>query len=260
MRFRLLAALFACVSLGHAASPEVKATATSPESPAPARRAGGALRPPHVPIGTAAALPSLRLFQGHEEGEFHDERLPAYPAGTGEALAWTAADPGAQIDELRVIVYDAAWKQLGEVPLPVQAAWHAGTPANAPAPWARELSNAQQRLVSQDLQQTSRGTGGWWDRFVGILMPVVFISLPGYPLLQAWACYRLRGARRLLAALPLCFMLPTYAFCLYALRQDSNLWPLPAIFLSPVAALLVAGLLIYFHFRPLPPRPASSAE
>jgi len=54
-------------------------------------------------------------------------------------------------------------------------------------------------------------------------------------------------------------MLPTYAFCVYALGQDSNLWPLPAIFLSPGAALLVVGMLIYFRFRPVTLKSAGHA-
>lgn len=260
MKFRLLAALFACASLAHAAPPEVKATGTSPESPAQL----AAQEALYVRISYQSEQP-LRFqatgwFKGTKKANFMTNPSPAYPAGAGEAVAWMAADPGAQIDELRVVVYDAAWKQLSEVPLPVSAAWHAGIPANAPAAWARELSNAQQRIVSQDLRKLSRGTGRGRDGFASVLLSLAFLSVPAYPLLQAWAFYRLRGVRRLLSALPLCFMLPTYAFCLYALQQDSDIWPFPAIFLSPVAALLVGGLLIYFHFRPLPPKTAAPVK
>jgi len=260
MKLRLLAALFACVSLGRAAPPEVKATATSPE--APARLA--AHEALYVRIAYQSDQPlrfqAAGYFHGTKKANFMMNPSPVYPAGRGEAVAWLSADAGARIDEMRVLVQDASWKALGEVPLPVQAAWHAGIPANAPADWARELSKAQQRLLSQDLQQLGKGTGTPWDRFVDAALPFLFLSVPFYPLVQAWALYRQRGARRLLAAVPLAFMLPTYAFCLYALSQDSNLWPLPAIFLSPVAALLVIGMLIYFHFRPVTPKPATSHE
>ncbi len=260
MKFRLLAALFACVSLGHAAPPEVKAIGTSPESPA--KLAAQEALYVHITYQSEQPLrfQATGWFHGTKKANFMTNPSPVYPAGAGEAVAWMAADPGAQIDELRVVVYDAAWKQLSEVPLPVTAAWHVGIPANPPAAWARELSDAQQRIVSQDLKKTGEGTGSWWDRFVAVLLPFVFASVPGYPLVQAWAFYRLRGARRLASALPLCFMLPTYAFCLYALKQDSNLWPLPAVFLSPVAALLVLGMLIYFRFRPGVPKPEAKTE
>ena len=260
MRFRLLAVLLACVSAVHAAPPEVKATAISPESPAQL----AAQEALYVRLAYQSEQPlrfqAFGYFKGTKKANFMANASPAYPAGAGEALAWMSADPGAQIDELRVVVYDAAWKALSEVPVPVQAAWHAGIPANAPAAWARELSNAQQRAVSQDLEQLGKGTGSLWDRFVSVALPFIFVSVPLYPLLQGWALYRLRGARRLLSAVPLCFMLPTYAFCFYALTKDSNLWPLPAIFLSPVAALMVVGMLIYFRFRPTTPKPAASAE
>jgi hypothetical protein len=63
-------------------------------------------------------------------------------------------------------------------------------------------------------------------------------------LLQVYALWKLRGPARLLSALPLSFMLPIYGYCLYALTQGSNLWPLYAIFASPVALIITLVVVI----------------
>jgi hypothetical protein len=247
-----LAVLLGSFARAGAATPELQLTATSPELPA--RLA--AQEAFYVRIAYQSDQPlrfqAAGYFQGAKKANLMMNPSPVYPAGSGEAVAWIAGDAGTVIDEVRVVGHDARWKPLREVSLPAAAAWHAGIAANPPAAWARELNNAQQQLVGRDLQQASQGTGGLWDRIVDAVMPFVFGSIAAYPLLQAFALWRLRGARRLLAALPLTFMLPTYAFCIYALWKNSNLWPLPAIFLSPVAALLVLGMLIYFRFKRLP--------
>lgn len=57
-----------------------------------------------------------------------------------------------------------------------------------------------------------------------------------------------RGTWRLIAALPLLVMIPTYAFCLFALWRGSNLWPISAIFLSPPAAIVV-GIALFAGSR-----------
>jgi hypothetical protein len=136
----------------------------------------------------------------------------------------------------------------------IQAVWHAGIIAREPAVWAKTLSDEQQHTVGQALKQSGQTGTGFGDTFGGWLMPLFFLSVPGYPILQIYAFFRLRGPRRLLSALPLSFMLPTYAFCLYALSRDSNLWPLYAIFLSPIAILIVWGML--WHNRRNPSVPA----
>jgi len=238
----------------HAGMPLVEATAASPESPA-------ALAPQqalYVRVGYQSDQPlrfqAAGYFHGIKHGRFMMNPSPAYPAGKGEAVVWLAADPGVQIDEVRVLVHDRNWKLIGSVPFPVQAVWHAGVPSAEPAAWAKTLSYAQQHAVGQDLKQSGRTGHVLWGTLVGWLMPLVFLSVPGYPILQIYAFFRLRGPRRLLSALPLSFMLPAYAFCLHALSRESNLWPLYAIFLSPFALLFVWGML-WFN-RQNPARPA----
>jgi hypothetical protein len=172
---------------------------------------------------------------------------PAYPAGRGEAIVWVFGQPGARIDEIRVVVRDARWKQLMVVSTPVQAEWHAGLPPAPVAPWARELDDAQGRLVAETARHPAEAASlleKLWGALAAVLVPLAFVSVPGYPFIQLYALWKLRGPARLLSALPLSFMVPVYAFCLYALEQDSNLWPLYAIFASPVALAITLTVLL----------------
>jgi hypothetical protein len=228
-----------------AAPPVVKVTATSPESPAKLRPQA----PLYVRINYQSDEPLRFQLAGYIKG-LRRERVmmnpsPAYPAGTGEAVAWLAADAGAQIDEIHVLVHDRNWKLISEVPLAMQAAWTTGAPDVPPAAWAKTLSDAQQQIVSQNLHTANDNPARW----SGLLSVLIFTAVPAYPILQLIAFWRLNGGRRILAAVPLLVMLPTYAFCLWALTRDSNLWPIWAIFLSPVAAVYLAVLLMVFRTK-----------
>jgi hypothetical protein len=238
---RALALLLALVANAWAQTPPVvRIVAVSPD---PADRLAGGQ---NLSVRVAYESDQPLRFQaaGYREGKKHESLAmnpsPVYPAGKGEAIVWVFGQPGARIDELRVRVGDAGWKPISEVAVPVQAAWRAGVPRAPEAPWVAELSAAQQRAVSQMMKQEPKPTTLEKIGFTlaAILVPVAFLSVPGYPLLQLFTLWKLRGPSRLLSALPLAFMLPVYAFCLYALTQDSNLWPLYAIFASPVAFVI----------------------
>jgi hypothetical protein len=251
IRLVLLLPVFAAAL--RAAPPVVRATATSPESPASLA--------PNEPLYVRVEYHSDQPLRFQAAGYWHGKKRerfsvnpsPVYPPGAGEAVVWFAGEPGAQVDEIRVLVHDQNWRPLDSVALPVTAAWHAGVARTPPAAWAKELSGAQQRNVSQDMRKSAEHSGGWFDTLLAILLPLAFLSVPGYPILQGYAFYRLRGPRRLISALPLSFMLPVYAFCLYALSLESNLWPLYAIFLSPVAFVIVWGVLWYNRSKPPAP-------
>jgi hypothetical protein len=81
---------------------------------------------------------------------------------------------------------------------------------------------------------------------VGTIVGFALVAgVPGYLVLQPWALRRLRGAWRIAAAVPLIGAAATICWSLYALSQDSNLWPLTFILFAPPAAfylLIVAGL------------------
>ncbi len=235
--------LFLALAAGASAQtpPVVQAVAVSPE---PADRLAGGQ---NLSVRVAYESDQPLRFQaaGYREGQKNGNLAmnpsPVYPAGKGEAIVWVFGQPGARIDELRVRVCDANWQQISEVPVPVQAAWRAGVPPAADAPWIAEHQAAQQRAVLQAIRQDMVISTLWehlWSAIGVLLVPFFFLCVTGYPPLQAFTLWKLRGPARLLSALPLAFMLPVYAFCLYALAQDSNLWPLYAIFASPVAFVI----------------------
>ncbi len=132
----------------------------------------------------------------------------------------------------------------------MQAEWHAGLPAVPDAPWVRELNDATASHYEQN-QRDAPPPGVRDNIMMGlgvVLVPLAFLSVLGYPVLLLIALIMLRGPLRLLSSLPLSFMLPVYAYCLYALAQKSNLWPMFAIFASPVA-LIITGVIFFIGLR-----------
>ena len=72
-----------------------------------------------------------------------------------------------------------------------------------------------------------------------------FGAMLGYLLLQPLVAFRWSGRWRLAGLAPLVLTLPLAAYTLTALAAGSNLWPLAALFLTPVAfvyLLLLASL------------------
>jgi hypothetical protein len=223
-------------------APTAVLTAMSPESPAKL--------PPRAPLYVRVEYDSNAPVRIQARGRLEGKEVPAmtnpspaYPAGKGEAVAWIAFNDAQWIDEVRVTVSDERWRPLLELNQPMRAEWSPAAPQVQPAAWATRLSDAQQRAVSESMRQSAeRGSSG--GSLVGWLLPLVFLLVPAYPVLQTIALVRLRGTRRRIAALPLLVMLPTYAFCGFALSQASNLWPLWAIFLSPPSAVFVGLALL----------------
>ncbi len=187
-------------------------------------------------------------WQGEPRARMVNNPAPAYPAGQGDAVVWLAGEAGVQIDEVRVRVTDAQWNLLREVSFPCNVEWRAGAAEPAAEAWAAEMMAAQRNLPAVETAAKRSPLGWLFSGLMLLLVPVAFVAVPGYPLLQVLALVKLRGPLRLLSALPLAFMLPVYAFCLYALSQGSNLWPLYAVFASPVA-LVITGVVFFIGLR-----------
>ncbi len=62
------------------------------------------------------------------------------------------------------------------------------------------------------------------------------------------ALTRMRGRWRVLASLPLLLMIPVLVVTIKGYVNESNLWPLPLILLSPLA-LFYMGILFWSHSR-----------
>ena len=65
-----------------------------------------------------------------------------------------------------------------------------------------------------------------------------------YPLLQVVALWRLRDLLRRVAFIPAVLMVPVLGHAAYAYAQNSNLWPIFIIFLSPLANAFLLVLLL----------------
>lgn len=73
---------------------------------------------------------------------------------------------------------------------------------------------------------------------------LVTFATPGYMALQIVAIVSARSEGwRTAALLPLLLSVPIAVWCLFALAQDSNLWPLPFILFAPLGCLYLLGLL-----------------
>jgi hypothetical protein len=71
----------------------------------------------------------------------------------------------------------------------------------------------------------------------------VMMMVPGYFVLQVWALMRLERKWRIAAAAPLILAVPAALWCLYALSQESNLWPLVFILFAPIGTVYLAILI-----------------
>ena len=69
-------------------------------------------------------------------------------------------------------------------------------------------------------------------------------SVPGYFVLQPWTLARLRHGWRIAAAAPLVIAVPAALWCLIALAQGSNLWPLVFILFAPAGCLYLLALVL----------------
>ncbi len=77
-----------------------------------------------------------------------------------------------------------------------------------------------------------------------VLGLALMAGTPIYLALQLVVPLQVAGTTwRVAALLPLLLSVPVAGWCLYALSQDSNLWPLPFILFAPLGALYLVALL-----------------
>jgi phosphoglycerol transferase MdoB-like AlkP superfamily enzyme len=75
-----------------------------------------------------------------------------------------------------------------------------------------------------------------------ILGVIVTMAIPAYFVVQPMLLLRWGGGWRRAALVPLLLIVPALAFSLFALTQDSNLWPITLIFAAAIGMLYLAGL------------------
>ena len=168
---------------------------------------------------------------------------PAYPAGTGEAIAWIAFAKPTHLDELRVEVSDAGWNDLLEVKMPMNVAWTAlASQRPDRAEWVPRLSDAQQKVTQGDMAKIGNNPLGY------LLGTLTMLSVPGYFVLQIVFGLAWSGRWRIVALVPLVVMLPAMGHAAFALSAGSNIWPIVVILVAPFCCLylVVAAVVRYF--------------
>jgi len=70
---------------------------------------------------------------------------------------------------------------------------------------------------------------------MGTPLDLLWLAMPAYVVLPVVAMMRTSGGTRMAAALPLFVMVPVFVHAAVGLVQESNLWPLLMLFVSPAA-------------------------
>ena len=161
---------------------------------------------------------------------------PPYPTGSGEAIAWIAYAEPAEIDELRIEVWDDRWRPLRTVRLPFRARWHTGATLHARPAWVSRLNGIQQQMTSAPPPDEGDGS------FLMMALPLAMLTIPGYFVLQIFMWRRWKGVWRTLSLAPLLVTVPVTLHALFALAGGSNLWPLLMIFTLPFAFTYLAAV------------------
>src|SRR5262245_45213960 len=153
--------------------------------------------------------------------------MPLHPAGQGEALVWIAYNQGTSLDRLRISLHDDKWREVHAVSVPVQLQWDAGARRDTRqrAAWVARMSETQQRMISQQMNDATPAGGMW-------LGAAFMLAVPGYFVLQILFAWGWNGGWRTAALVPLIVIAPAVIYSLFALTQGSNLWPLAVIFLA----------------------------
>jgi hypothetical protein len=202
--------------------------------------------PLYIPVGYRSDSP-LRMqasaYAGGkplERGEMMNA-APLHPAGSGTALVWVGYQSPAAVDEVRITVYDSAWKELKVIALPSGARWTASAApvGERPAPLAALIA-AESRLASASASSIGNSSGVV-DTILGLAM---MAGLPLYVAAQIAAPVFLRGRWRIASLMPLLAVAPAAVHAGLALAAGSNLWPIVILFAAPLAFLYLCGLFV----------------
>jgi hypothetical protein len=246
----LLAALLAPAAADDA--PTVTVAATDPAAGSALGRYGAL----YIRFTYSSPAPIRVQARGYRDGKPVDagasfNPAPPYPAGAGEGIAWVAYDTASFIDEVRLDVFDAAFKPVKTVILPARFAWvQMPEEGRQRADWAARLSSAQQQAVSTAARESNSSAS---DIFVGGL---VMLAVPGYFVLQFLTTFFWRGRWRLASLLPLIVMVPAAGHASFALAAGSNLWPILVILAAPFALLYLVVLGAAWGVMRAVPRPS----
>ena len=188
-------------------------------------------------------------FAGARKIDAMNNGMPLHVAGQGEALVWIAYDKGTILDRLRISLHDDKWREVHAVSVPVQLQWDAGArrDTHQRAAWVARMVEAQQRMISQQMNDATPAGGMW-------LGATLMAAMPAYFVLQVWFAWGWTGGWRTAALLPLTAVVPAIVYSLFALAHGSNLWPLAVIFLAPLGFIYL--VVVWAARRLTDPAPA----
>jgi hypothetical protein len=83
----------------------------------------------------------------------------------------------------------------------------------------------------------------------GIVKELWFLAVPAYFFLQFLTARRYRGGWRIAALAPLIVMVPVVLHAFLGFLGGSNLWPILAILVSPLAFIYLVGLAVVRAIR-----------
>jgi hypothetical protein len=239
----LILALLACLTLADAA--------VEPVSIAVARRSAepGASLPRwgtiYLDVAYSADRPVRIQASAFKDGTLAAEGLAmngagVHPAGNGHALAWVSFTEPAEIDTIRITAFDEDFKPLTVMDEPFHARWN-GEPAAVrakPPKWVAGLREAENRLAAE----YARAHPPEPDPVGDFIVSLMFLSVPGYFVAQAFGAFFLRGGWRKAALAPLVLMVPVIGFIVFGVLAGSNIVPVLLIFTAPFAMLYFIGL------------------
>jgi hypothetical protein len=165
-----------------------------------------------------------------------------HPAGEGTALVWVSFRQPVSIDEIRVTAYDEQWRPVSVLAIAGPFQWLAQPAAaseSAPG-WVQSARDDDRRLARA--YQASRPPPA--DPIGDLMTLLVFVSVPGYFLLQGVSMFTQRGHWLWASLVPLIVMVPAAGHAAWALSAGSNLWPLIFIFASPIGFVYLVGVFV----------------
>ena len=189
-------------------------------------------------------IPIQILVSGSYRGDvvrgFLHDNEELFPAGNREATVWLAYPFGASIDRVQVRIWNANNGRVAATAFPIRAEW---TDANETGEadrrttksWVAELTPGQRERMAAALSEAGE-EGGFHP------VDLIFLSVPGYFLLQAALTFWTSGGWRKASLVPAVVMVPILAYTVLAFAAQSNLWPVLLLLSAPLAFLYLVVL------------------
>jgi cell division protein FtsW (lipid II flippase) len=143
---------------------------------------------------------------------------------------------------------------LNSLALPLTLTWSAAAPAGDLAPvWVQDLNQRAQLAITQEMQTPAGASDDFW---LNLFLQAVFLTVPGYIILQIALPWWTRDRWRKAAWAPLLVTVPMFLFVLFAATAGgSNLAPIWLLLVCPPAFFYLVFLALFFWLKQKRPRP-----